>query len=154
MVESFAYLRIASGSDAWALARLRAASHIELGMLRPAARYAFERTACREFADLFASERMSAWVLVEHGRVVGSACALYWQRLPYTGTSLHAELAGVYVTPDLRGHGYARELCREAIATARGRGVRHLSVHPSDSGRRLYAALGFEPSGEMRLAAT
>jgi len=67
--------------------------------------------------------------------------------------SWHAELASVYVIPSLRKHGFARELCREAVATARARGVRHIVVHPSDGARSLYASLGFSEGNEMRLPA-
>jgi GNAT superfamily N-acetyltransferase len=144
-------LRAARHADAAALARVRVASLLEQGMLDPAAAPRFEREAFAELRERFAREEISAWIAVDEGRLVASACLVYWRRLPYPGTSLHAELAGVYVEPAYRRRGLARELCREAIAAGRVRDVRRISVHPSPAGRELYAQLGFTPSGELRL---
>lgn len=144
------YLRAATRADARALAELRRASLIELG-LPFACEPEFERAAIRAFDTMLATRELAAWVLVVGGRVAGSACALFWHRLPYPGTSLHAELAGVYVAPPYRRRGIARELCREAIAASRARGVRRIVVHPSAAGATLYAELGFTASNELRL---
>ncbi len=144
------YLRLASRSDARDLARLRRASLLELG-IADADHPQFERDAENAFAALLESRELAAWVLVAEGRVAGAACALFWNRLPYPGTSLHAELAGVYVAPNYRRRGIARELCRKAIAASRARGVRRIVVHPSVAGSALYTELGFTASNELRL---
>lgn len=144
------YLRAATRADARALAELRRASLIELG-LPLACEPEFERAAICAFDTMLATRELAAWVLVVGGRVAGSACTLFWNRLPYPGTSLHAELAGVYVAPPYRRRGIARELCREAIAASRARGVRRIVVHPSPAGATLYAELGFTASNELRL---
>ena len=144
------YLRAATRTDARALAELRTASLIELG-LAPSREPRFERDAVRAFEDLLGARELAAWLLVADGRVAGSACALFWNRLPYPGTSLHAELAGVYVAPPYRRRGIARELCREAIAAARARGARRIVVHPSAAGASLYTELGFTTGNELRL---
>ncbi len=147
------YLRAAERGDAWALARLRTASLLELELLAPSAARAFERDAFREFSTLLVDERLTAWVLVAGGRVAGSACVVFWRRLPYLDGSLHAELCGVYVEPALRRRGYARELCSEALAAARASNARKVVVHASDGGRPLYEQLGFVAGNEMRLDA-
>ncbi len=144
-------LRRAGRIDARALARLRAASLLEQRLLEPAAAPAFEDGAERSFATLLRDERLAAWVLEVDGCVRGSACVLFWERLPYAETALHAELSGVYVDPAYRRNGFARELCREAIDAARGRGARRITVHPSPSAVALYRELGFERGNEMRL---
>lgn len=144
------YLRPATRGDGFALARLRRASLLELGSLEPADDVRFEREAAHAFEDLLASDRLDAWLLVAGGRAAGSASMVFWQRLPYPETSWHAELAGVYVAPALRKRGFARELCREAVDTARARGVRYIVVHPSLGARSLYASLGFAEGNEMR----
>lgn len=146
------FLRPATRGDGLALARLRRASLLELGALRPNDDVRFEREAAHEFEDLLANDRLVAWLLVADGRVAGSASMLFWQRLPYPETSWHAELANVYVAPALRKRGYARELCREAVDAARARGVRHIVVHPSSGARTLYESLGFREGNEMRLS--
>ncbi len=144
------YLRSATRADALALARLRRASLIELG-LPGALEPAFERDAALAFDALLVKGELAAWLLVADGRVAGSACALFWHRLPYPETSLHAELASVYVAPAYRRRGIARELCAEAIAASRARGARRIVVHPSRAGVALYAELGFTAGNELRL---
>lgn len=144
-------LRLATRGDGHALARLRRASLLELGALRPDDDVRFEREAAHAFEDLLACDRLVAWLLVADGRVAGCASMLFWQRLPYPETSWHAELAGVYVAPAQRARGFARELCREAVDAARARGVRHIVVHPSPGARTLYTSLGFREGNELRL---
>jgi ribosomal protein S18 acetylase RimI-like enzyme len=144
-------LRAADALDAPALAELRAAALLELGMLEPFAAGAFAERARREYWTLLREDRLAAWVLQADGRLAGCACVLFWNRLPYPQTSLHAELAGVYVAPSLRRCGIARELIAEALATARSRGVRRVVLQPSAHARELYRSFGFTDSGQLRL---
>jgi GNAT superfamily N-acetyltransferase len=148
------YLRPAERGDAWSLARLRSSSLLEQGLIAADEARDFERDAFRELLELFDDERLAAWVLVVEERVAGSACVVFWRRLPYRETSLHAELCGVYVEPPCRRRGFGRELCAEALAAARARCVRKIVVHASDAGRPLYSALGFSGGNEMRLDPT
>jgi GNAT superfamily N-acetyltransferase len=145
------FLRRAERADARSLARLRVASLVEQKVLAPGETAPFERAAAAGFATLLREDRMTAWLLIVDGTARGSACALYWERLPYPGTALHAELSGVYVEPPFRGRGIARELCREAIDAAWARGSRHIKVHSSPGAVALYRALGFVDGREMRL---
>jgi len=148
---STSFVRDATRSDAAALAGLRRASLLELGLLAPADASAFERLAECEFAARFAEDAVAAKLLVCEGELAGSASILFWRRLPYADTSLHAELAGVYVAPRFRRNGYARLLCEAALALARARGVRRIVVHPSEAGHALYRRLGFSESNQLRL---
>lgn len=116
------------------------------------ASHVFERAAVAEFASLFGQGRLAARLLVCEGEILGCASVLFWRRLPYASTSLHAELAGVYVAPPLRKRGFARDLCAAALDAARARGVRKIVVHPSDAGRALYRRLGFSDGNQMYLA--
>jgi len=145
------FVRDAMRSDAAALARLRRASLLELGLLAPADANGFERAAAAEFDARLSEDALSAKLLVCDGELAGSASILFWRRLPYAETSLHAELAGVYVAPNFRRNGYARLLCEAALALARARGVRRIVVHPSDAGHALYRRLGFSESNQLRL---
>lgn len=144
-------LRQADAFDASALAELRVAGLIELGMLDPSAAHAFLPRARAEFWKLLREERVAAWMLLAGGRVAGCACVVFFDRLPYPRTSLHAELSGVYVAAPYRRQGIARELVTEALAAARARGVRRIVLHPTDRTRELYRSLGFSESGQMRM---
>jgi GNAT superfamily N-acetyltransferase len=144
-------LRCADPFDAAALAELRVASVIEMGLLRPDDAPAFARRCRRELWDALRDDRLAAWLLAVDGRVEGCACVLFWNRLPYPGTSLHAEVSGVYVAPAYRRRGIARELVRETIAAARARGARRIVLNSTDEMRAFYRDLGFADSGQLRL---
>jgi ribosomal protein S18 acetylase RimI-like enzyme len=145
------YLRTANIADAPALARLRAKGLVEQGILSPAESDGFIPTAEREFRRLFARKRICAWVAVENGAITGCASVVFWERLPYPGSSLHAEIAGLYVSPDCRRRGLATELTREAIAAAKARGVRKIVLSPSVQARNLYRRLGFTEGNQLVL---
>ena len=143
-------LRFADYTDAASLAALRTASVVEMGLLEIADAPAFRQRAGRELQALLRDERMIAWVLVADGRVAGCACVVFWDRLPYPQSSRHAEVAGVYVAPEFRGRGIARELVGEALASARAHGVRRIFIAPTPNTRTFYRSLGFDDSGWLR----
>jgi GNAT superfamily N-acetyltransferase len=143
-------LRYAAYEDAGALAALRTASCLEMGLLGHGEAPGFRLRARREIATLLREERMLAWVLVVAGRIVGCACVVLWNRLPYPGSSRHAEIAGVYVAPEYRRRGYARELVGEAIASARACAVRRTVIAPTEQSRAFYRSFGFDDAGWLR----
>ena len=142
----------ADAMHAGELADLRVASLIEMKLLRAPQGPALRRTARVELVQALREERCAAWILRDGPRAVGSACVMFFQRLPYPEGSLHAEIGGVYVAPEFRGRGYASEMVKEAIAWAKARRVRKISLHASDSGRAMYERLGFSAGSEMRLS--
>ncbi len=148
-------IRPAGSGDADALARLRAASLVEQEYLPAGEREAFVARAGEDFARLFGARRLAAWVLCDGAAVVGSACALYFERLPYPDGTLHAELSGVYVAPAYRGAGHASRLVAAVVDGVRGSGARRTFLRPSAGARSLYTRLGFveDTAGVMRLGA-
>jgi GNAT superfamily N-acetyltransferase len=135
--------RRADAADASALGRLRAASMIELGYLQAEQRAPFARRAATEIRTMLGTGRLVAWVLCDGARVVGSACATFFERLPYPDGALHAEVSGVYVEPPYRGHGYASRLVEAVLAEIEGAGVRSTFLRPSPRSKPLYTRLGF-----------
>ncbi len=144
------YLRVADRFDARALARLRAASLVELGVLPLDDGAGFLPQATREFFALLGSDRLTAWLACEDDRVIGSACAIFYERLPYPDGSRHAEVCGVYVKPDYRRRGLAGELIREVVASTRA-AARKTFLRPSAAAKSLYARLGFVDTELMTL---
>jgi GNAT superfamily N-acetyltransferase len=145
------YVCNAAAYDASALAALRAASLVEMGLLASADRQQFTIEARGEIFRMLREERIAAWLLVDNDRPVGCAIALFWHRLPYPNGMMHAEIAGVYVEPAYRGQGFARELITDAIDAATARGARRVVLHARPGTEKLYASLGFEASNEMVL---
>jgi len=152
ITETTASIREASAADALALARLRAESLIEMGLLERPQAPAFVAEATRALGALFAGGRLVAWLLVdERARAAGCACVVFWDRLPYPDGTVHAEIAGVYVAPAHRRRGFATALTRAAIARARARDSRKIVLHPTDAARGLYERLGFRAAHQMQL---
>jgi GNAT superfamily N-acetyltransferase len=140
---SLIYLRAADRYDSRSLAKLRAASLVELDVLPAGDVAEFVALATREFSALFQAERVLAWIACDGDRVVASSCAVFYDRLPYPDGSRHAELCGVYVMPGYRKRGFASELVREVVAGAHAGGARKTFLRPSKTAKSLYARLGF-----------
>jgi ribosomal protein S18 acetylase RimI-like enzyme len=78
------------------------------------------------------------------GRILGSLTLAFY-RIP-TGTK--AWIEDVVVDADARGHGIGELLSRAALAEARARGAKDVSLtsRPSrEAANRLYQRIGFEP---------
>ncbi len=146
------YLRPADRLDGPILAELRAASLVEMGLLAPAERDGFVAAAECDIDRLFHDHRVVAWVTCDDEAVVGSASAVLYDRLPYPEGSLHAEVAGVYVSPAYRRNGYAAEMVSEVVASVRASGVRKTFLRPSPGAHDLYVRLGFVDDTLMTLA--
>jgi GNAT superfamily N-acetyltransferase len=145
--------RRADEADAQELARVRVASLIEQGHGPDGDPRPFVARAAEDLARLFRAGRLVAWVLCEGETIVGSACAVYFERLPFPDGSLHAELSGVYVAPSHRGAGHASRLVRAVVEEIRASGARRTFLRPAPAARSLYARLGFveDPTGIMAL---
>jgi ribosomal protein S18 acetylase RimI-like enzyme len=148
-------IRRAGPDDAYDLAQLRAASLIEQNHLDPAQREPFARQAVDDFARLFRQGQLVAWVLCADEAIVGSSCAIYFERLPFPDGTLHAELSGVYVAPAYRRAGHASRLVAAVVADVRSSAVRKTFLRPSPTARSLYTRLGFvdDATGVMSLGA-
>lgn len=66
-------------------------------------------------------------------------------------SQIAAYVTSIFVKPDWRRRGIATELTRMAIAWAREHGSVVIRLRPSQGGRSVYEALGFEQSEEMEL---
>lgn len=62
-----------------------------------------------------------------------------------------AYIMSIYTAPAWRRRGVGRAITLALVEIARSRGHQLVSLHASDSGRELYATLGFEEGREMRL---
>ena len=147
------YLRAADRLDARALGALRAASLTELGLLSAPQMAVFADRAARELFALLGADRIAAWIACDGERAVASACAVFYDRLPYPDGSRHAEICGVYVEPAYRKRGFASELVREVVAAAQAGGARKTFLRPSPSAKSLYVRLGFVETDLMTFAA-
>jgi GNAT superfamily N-acetyltransferase len=93
------------------------------------------------------------WVAEAEGRVVAGGGLVVYNYLPSPSQAMprRAAILNMYTEREWRRHGLARKLVECMIGWCREQGLAAVSLHASDAGRHLYAALGFEPTNEMRL---
>jgi len=79
---------------------------------------------------------------------------IVWQSVPPSPRNLagrQAYVLGMYVMPDYRRAGIARQLMEATLECATAAGVPVITLHASHVGKALYEQLGFRPTPEMRL---
>jgi ribosomal protein S18 acetylase RimI-like enzyme len=97
--------------------------------------------------------RYLGWLTEEDGRVVAGAGVLLMDFPPHwmDAEPVRAYLLNVYVEPEFRGRGLARELLEMAVKDSQRRGIKVMSLHASTFGRPLYERNGFKSTNEMIL---
>ena len=93
------------------------------------------------------------WLTEEDGRLVAGAGLWVMEFPPHflDEEPRRAYLLNFYVAPEMRGRGLARELLGLAVAEAKARGIKVVSLHASKFGKPLYERNGFAMSNEMLL---
>ena len=144
--------RAAAPPDAALIASHRRAMFAAMGGYEEAVLQAV-RTAAEPWSARMMSEgRYLGWITEDDRRPVASAGMLIldWPPHPLDPTGeKRAYLLNVFVEPEYRRRGIARELMEICLAEARRRDIRTVSLHASPAGADLYAQLGFTTSNEM-----
>ena len=93
------------------------------------------------------------WVAEQDGIAAGGAglWMMEWPPHHLDPEARRAYLLNFYVAPEMRRQGLARKLLQLAIAEAKARGVKVITLHASKFGRPLYEQYGFVASNEMML---
>ncbi|MCF2969619.1 GNAT family N-acetyltransferase [Synechococcus sp. Nb3U1] len=99
--------------------------------------------------------QFQAFVAQLEGQVVGSVgCQLFTGLYPLVlreDCRKYGYIWGVYVEPDFRRRGIARQLTQLVLEYLHSIGCTRAILHASPSGRPVYEKLGFVTSSEMRL---
>ena len=142
-------VRPAQSGDAATISCQREAMFLEMGQVYSEAVARFTAWA----SPRLASGAYLGWLVEAAGEVVAGAGLMILDWPPHTRDPqpLRGYLDNVYTHPGHRGRGLARALTEGAVAEARSRGIRVVTLHASDAGKPLYTALGFAPTNEMRL---
>ena len=87
------------------------------------------------------------------GEVVAGAGLLIssWPAGPRDPHTRRGVILNVYVEPEFRRQGVARQLMLLIIKWLKDQNFSSVALHASPEGRHLYETLGFEPTNEMRL---
>jgi ribosomal protein S18 acetylase RimI-like enzyme len=93
------------------------------------------------------------WLTEEDGQLVAGAGLWVMEFPPHflDDEPRRAYLLNFYVAQEVRGRGLARELLGLAVAEAKTRGIKVVTLHASKFGKPLYELNGFQMSNEMIL---
>lgn len=93
------------------------------------------------------------WLVMKGEHIVGGGAVLVspWPSHPYDRECRRATILNVYVYPEFRRKGIARELMRTMMEWCRAQNFAKVYLHASKDGRHLYESLGFEHTTEMGL---
>ena len=89
-----------------------------------------------------------------HGTLIVGGCAVIvnpWPSHPYDLECRRATILNMYVDPEFRRQGIARQLMQTILDWCRQQNFAAVYLHASKEGRPLYESLGFEPTTEMTL---
>jgi GNAT superfamily N-acetyltransferase len=96
--------------------------------------------------------RYLGWIVSDDDAPIASAGLLLldWPPHPFDPAGENrGYLLNVFVESAYRRRGLAKQLVETSMREARRLGIRMVSLHASQAGRRLYEQLGFEANNEM-----
>lgn len=107
----------------------------------------------REHLRAHLGEDVRGWVITVAGRIVAAAAVSVLPIVPAPGRldMRWALLHNVYVLPEFRRRGLARQLVETARDWCKAEGFTRMSLNASQAGRPLYEAMGFHPTNQMSL---
>jgi GNAT superfamily N-acetyltransferase len=146
-------IRPATSNDLPEILRQRRGMYESMGY-RNARALAGMLSACEPYlATALADGSFRGWLALEQERVVAGGAVLInpWPSHPYDLECRRATILNVYVYPQFRRRGLARQLMQTMIDWCSRQGFAAVYLHASKDGKPLYETLGFEPTSEMRL---
>ncbi|MGA7343791.1 MAG: GNAT family N-acetyltransferase [Terracidiphilus sp.] len=147
--------RAATLADAALMASHRKAMFAAMGAAGEAVLEIMRRNSEPWVKRMILEGKYAGWITIDSNRPAASAGLLIldWPPHPLDPTGeQRGYLLNVFVEPDYRRRGLARELVRLCLAEARRRRIRVVTLHSSDAGRPIYEGFGFHPTNEMLFA--
>jgi GNAT superfamily N-acetyltransferase len=147
-------LRRASRADARVLVAHRHRMFAEIGARTPRQLVTHDRVYSRWILPRLRSGDVIVLLVETPDRGVVASGGIWFrpeQPRPEAPKSRVPYLFSMFTEPEYRGRGFARQIVREAVRIARGRGYRRVVLHAALKGRPLYRSLGFVRGWEMRL---
>jgi GNAT superfamily N-acetyltransferase len=145
--------RAATAADAEQIAVHRRSMFVEMGQADDDRIQAMVEAFIPWVRERLADGRYLGWLVSDGEDVVAGGGMLLMDFAPHwrDPQPLRAYLLNFYVSPEARGKGIAYGLLKTAVAEARLRQIKVVTLHASRFGRPLYERNGFEASNEMML---
>jgi GNAT superfamily N-acetyltransferase len=151
-------IRPATIADIDMMVELRVRMFREMGWSDESRFEIFVPAATAHMREGFSADSCNGFVAEETAedgsRRIVATVALVWQQVAPTVRNIEGRVAyvmGMYVVPEWRRRGIARELMSATITCAAKKCAPLITLHASDEGRVLYEKLGFVSAPEMRL---
>jgi GNAT superfamily N-acetyltransferase len=146
-------LREAGPGDIPEILRQRRGMYVDMGHSDGIALDAMVSLSAGYLAEAMAEGSFRAWLACDGEHPVGGGALIIspWLAHPYDLECRRATILNVYVYPEYRRRGIARQIMETMIGWCKREGFAGVTLHASDDGRHLYESLGFELSNEMRL---
>ena len=148
------HIRRASAAEIAEIIRQRRGMFQDMGFTESSALEMMQRTSEQFIREAVGAGVYHQWFAETYdSRASGGVAVLTyrWVSSPRNPRPEKAYILNMYVYPEFRGRGVARQLMTEAIQWCRGQGFLYVDLHASEMGMRLYEKLGFKPTNEMRL---
>lgn len=102
-------------------------------------------------AKMMRDGKYMGWLTLDEGKVVAGAGLMImdWPPHPLDPEPHRGYLLNVYVEPEHRRKRLASNLIERALAEARLRKIRVISLHATEESRRMYESSGFRRTNEM-----
>lgn len=140
-------IRFARIDDLADLVELRMQLFQELGEINDIKPNADLRDAtARHFAQSFEDHRTVSWLAEDQDRKIGCGSIVEFVRPPYAGnlTGREAYLLNMYIVPDRRRQGVAKQLLDAMLEYAEQEGYGKVWLNASQDGKPLYERVGFK----------
>jgi len=146
-------IREATTDDVSEILRQRRGMYLDMGYEDSPALAAMLSTCEPYLSQALANGSFRGWLVLSGKRFVGGGAIVIspWPSHPYDLECRRATILNVYVYPEFRRQGVARQLMRMMIDWCRQQEFAAVYLHASKDGRHLYQSLGFEPTNEMKL---
>jgi GNAT superfamily N-acetyltransferase len=146
-------IRLATVADAEAIAEQRLRMFADAGVAEEAAMGPMRANFIDWVRPRLEDGRYVGWLVEDEGRLVAGAglWEMEWPPHFMDAQSRRAYLLNFYVVPAMRRQGLARKLLALAVAEAKARGIKVVTLHASRYGKPVYAQYGFKLSNEMML---
>jgi ribosomal protein S18 acetylase RimI-like enzyme len=145
--------RQATGADAEAIADQRVRMFVDAGVAEEAAMGQMRTNFVDWVRPRLEDASYVGWLVEEDGRLVAGAglWEMNWPPHFMDEQPRRAYLLNFYVEPQMRRRGLARMLLDLAVAEAKSRGIKVVTLHASKFGKPVYELHGFKASTEMML---
>jgi ribosomal protein S18 acetylase RimI-like enzyme len=105
------------------------------------------------YKELYESGKAKHFVIEHDNKIIACAGAFIKEDIPYCfyKEAQYGFIGDVYVDPQFRKQGYARELTNEVLNWFSNKEINTIRLLASDNARKLYQSIGFKGTDQMIL---